>query len=223
MNAGGNIQLLQQEHRTRFEKYETYRGSVWKILCRDFFSKYVPENATVLDLGAGWGEFINNIRAAKKLAMDLNPETQEHLTDGITFLNQDCTQPWEVGTGTVDVVFTSNFLEHVPDKSGVEYAISEAHRSLKEGGAIICLGPNIKHVLGAYWDFWDHAIPLTERSVSEVLAMHGFVVERSLARFLPYSMSQGHTPPLFMVKLYCMLPLIWPLVGKQFLVIGRKL
>jgi hypothetical protein len=77
-------------------------------------------------------------------------------------------------------------------------------------------------VPGAYWDFWDHFIPITELSLSEVLKMKGFSIQSSIPRFLPYSMSNGRTPPLLLVKLYLKLPPLWPLFGKQFLVVGRK-
>jgi len=36
----------------------------------------------------------NNIPAARKLAMDLNPEASRHLAPGIEFLQQDCSAPW---------------------------------------------------------------------------------------------------------------------------------
>jgi predicted SAM-dependent methyltransferase len=77
------------------------------------------------------------------------------------------------GQESLDVVFTSNFLEHLPDKVHVERTLAQAWRCLKDDGFIICLGPNIKYVPGAYWDFWDHFIPLTELSLSEVLKMKG--------------------------------------------------
>jgi len=75
---------------------------------------------------------------------------------------------------------------------------------------------------GRYWDFWDHYLPLTETSLSEGLRLAGFTIERELARFLPYSMSQGFAPPLFFLKAYLRCPLLWRFLGRQFLVIGRK-
>lgn len=215
-------QSLKREYELRFKEIEEYREGVWRILCSDFFSKYVNPEAIVLDLGAGWGEFINNITATRKFAMDLNPGTAEHVSEGVTFLHQDCSRKWEIESETLDVIFTSNFLEHLPDKASLERTISEAGRCLKPNGLLICVGPNIKYVPGAYWDFWDHHVPLTEMSLSELLRMDGFSIEHSIGRFLPYSMSAGRTPPLFLVKLYLKMPFIWPLFGKQFLVIGRK-
>ncbi len=219
---GDRIQMLRDEYRIRFAKMTTYRNAVWKILCDYYFSRFIPTDAQVLDLGSGWGEFINHIQAAQKYAMDLNPDSAKYLNAGIQFLQQDCSQPWELPAQTVDIVFTSNFIEHLSDKGQVERAIAEAYRCLKPNGRLIAMGPNIKYAPGAYWDFWDHFIPITELSLCELLKMQRFDIQMSIGRFVPYSMSTGIAPPLFMLKWYLNLPLLWPLFGKQFLVVGRK-
>jgi len=219
---GNKTETLRDAYWMRFARSEQYRNDVWKILCTEYFNMFVSPNAHVLDLGSGWGEFINNIEAAKKYAMDLNPDAGQRLSGDTYFLHQDCSQEWRIQQDSLDVVFTSNFLEHLPDKEHVERTIAEAYRCLKYDGLIICLGPNIKYIPGAYWDFWDHFVPLTELSLSEVLKLKGFSIQLSKPRFLPYSMSKGRTPPLRLVKLYMKLPILWPLFGKQFLVVGRK-
>ena len=214
--------MLEQTYRLRFSETESYRNKVWEILCADFFSQYIPESSVVLDLGAGYGEFVNNIVAAEKYAMDLNPETGQRLSNGILFLQQNCSDQWMVASSSLDVVFTSNFLEHLHDKSEIERTVSEAYRCLKPGGVFLCLCPNIKYAFRNYWDFWDHYTPLSESSCSELLQMTGFSIERCIPRFLPYSMSSGQTPPLFLVKAYFHIPLLWPIFGKQFFIVGRK-
>ncbi len=219
---GDTSKSLRHEYRLRFARTEQYRNNVWRILCKEYFGKLIAPGAHVLDLGSGWGEFINNIEAAKKYAMDLNPDARPRLSGDTLFLQQDCSQEWQIQSESLDVVFTSNFLEHLHDKEHVERTIAEAHRCLKNDGLIICLGPNIRYVGDAYWDFWDHLIPLTELSLSELLQMNGFSIELSIPRFLPYSMSTGRTPPLLLVKWYMRLSPLWPLFGKQFLVAGRK-
>jgi hypothetical protein len=100
--------------------------------------------------------------------------------------------------------------------------LQEALRCLKDGGRIICLGPNIRFLHGTYWDFWDHFLPLTDRSMIEILTLTGFTVERVEPRFLPYSMSQGFTPPIGFLTLYIRLPFLWRILGKQFLLIARR-
>jgi hypothetical protein len=58
--------------------------------------------------------------------------------------------------------------------------------------------------------------------LQEGLELTGFSVERKWARFLPYSMSQGFTPPLVFLRLYLRLRFLWPILGKQFLVLARR-
>lgn len=213
---------LESIYSQRFAELKEYRNDVWRIICSDFLSQYVQKDSIVLDLGAGWGEFINNIIASKKIAMDLNPATESCVLPGVSFLHQDCSKEWKIESESVDVVFTSNFFEHLPNKSSIDRTVAEAYRCLKNGGKIICLGPNIKYIQGAYWDFWDHNIPLTDLSCTELLTIHGFSVIRSIPRFLPYSMSTGNNPPLFLVELYLRIPMLWRFFGKQFLVVGQK-
>jgi SAM-dependent methyltransferase len=214
---------LEHEYRRRFQAVADYRDRAWKVLTRDFFQQYVPQDGTVLDLGCGWGEFISNIRARAKYGIDLNPEAEKRLASDVRFLKQDCSERWPLADGALDVVFSSNFLEHLPSKAAVRTTLAEAHRCLRLGGRLICLGPNIKYLPGAYWDFWDHCVPLTDLSLAELMEMVGFSIERRTPRFLPYSMSQGWTPPLLFLSAYLRMSAVWPLVGKQFLLLGRKL
>ena len=213
---------LQREYALRFEPLKEYRSRIWKLLTSSFFQKYIPPQAAVLDLGSGWGEFINNIKAEKKFGMDLNPDGRAKLAPDVTFLNQDCSVEWKVPDASLDLVFTSNFFEHLPTKDSLRSTLQEAMRCLKPGGKIICLGPNIKYLKGRYWDFWDHYLPLTELSLNEVLELTGFKVEQSVPRFLPYTMVNAIHPPLFLVRMYLAMPIFWPLFGKQFLVVARK-
>jgi ubiquinone/menaquinone biosynthesis C-methylase UbiE len=214
--------ILQAEYRQRFTSAKEYRDRVWKTLCTDFFELTLPADAAVLDVGCGWGEFSNNFKARKKFAMDLNPDARERLNPEVEFLHQDCSQSWPVAPGSLDCVFSSNFLEHLPSKELISKTLAEAYKSMKTGGSICLVGPNIRFVPGEYWDFWDHHIALSERSVSEALQLAGFNVELCVDKFLPYTMSDGKRAPIAFVSLYLKLPFLWRFFGKQFLVIARK-
>ena len=206
----------------RFERIAQYRTAVWKVLAREFFSRWIAADATILDLGCGWGEFINQVAAQRKYGMDLNPASPDKLNREVTFLYQDCSKRWELPDSHLDIVFTSNFFEHLPDKESLRRTLDQAFRCLKPGGQMICLGPNTKFLAGSYWDFWDHYLPLTELSLKEGLQLAGFTVDDMVGRFLPYSMSQGFTPPLAFLRLYLRLPFLWRFVGRQFLLVARK-
>ncbi|WP_200821120.1 class I SAM-dependent methyltransferase [Oceanicoccus sp. KOV_DT_Chl] len=140
----------------------------------------------------------------------------------MSFINQSCADSWPVDDHSLDVIFTSNFLEHLPDKVAVETTIEQAQRCLKPGGKIICLGPNIKYLPGEYWDFWDHHVPISEHSLAELLELKGFSIQQKHAKFLPYTMSDGNHPNLFLVKLYLKIPLVWKILGKQFLIVATR-
>lgn len=214
--------VLQDEYHRRFGERAEYRDRVWKVLCDGFFSKYIPADSAVLDLGAGWGEFTRNVAAREKYAIDLNPDTGDRVKGHARFFHQDCSERWPLADASLDVVFTSNFLEHLPDKAAIEGTLRECARCLKVGGRIICLGPNVRYVPGAYWDFWDHHVPISDASMAEVLELQGLTVQVRIPRFLPYTMSGNREAPLAFVRAYLRLPLVWPILGRQFLVVATK-
>ncbi len=213
---------LQRIYSGRFEAVVAYRKEVWKTLIRSYFSRLVPPNGTVLDLGCGYGEFINQINSTRKFGMDLNPGTAKNLDSDVTFLEQDCSSTWGLAADSLDTVFTSNFFEHLPDKRTLSATLREALRCLKTGGKLIAMGPNIKHTGGAYWDFYDHYLPLTELSLKEVLELEGFQVQSAIGRFLPYTMINLPQYPTWVLSVYLSIPLAWRFFGQQFLVIASK-
>jgi SAM-dependent methyltransferase len=213
---------LTQIYKRRFKSVEQYRDQVWQVLTGSFFSKWVRPEHAVLDLGCGFGEFINNINAAERFGMDLNPATAAKLSQDVKFLEQDCSELWSLPDASLDIVFTSNFLEHLGDKDAVKRTLRQAHRCLRPGGKIIAMGPNIRYLPGSYWDFFDHHVILTERSLGEALSITGFTVESAIARFLPYTMVGGPRYPLAFLRLYLALPFLWWIKGRQFLVIARR-
>ncbi|MCY2987920.1 MAG: class I SAM-dependent methyltransferase [Planctomycetota bacterium] len=216
------VQDLRVLYHRRFSQTAAYRNRVWQELTDSFFSSWVRPDATVLDLGCGYGEFINNVRAGRKLAMDLNPDAPKHLAESVEFLEQDCAADWPLPDQMLDVVFSSNFFEHLPDKICLQHTLQQAFRCLKPGGRLISVGPNIRYLAGAYWDFFDHHIPLSEASLGEAIEIQGFAIEKSVPRFLPYTLVNAPEYPIFLLKLYLLLPCIWWLKGRQFLVVAVR-
>ena len=218
---------LERIYRLRFDEQTALRARVWRVLTARFFQQWIRPGDTVLDLGCGYGEFINAISAGSKLAMDLNPAAEKRLDPSVRFLYQDCARPWPVPEGSVDVVFSSNFLEHLPTKMHVDQTLEHAKRALRPGGRLILMGPNIRLVHGAYWDFWDHHVAISDRSIVEALRNRAFDIECVWAGFLPYTMAgrgrSGFSAGLLELglRIYLSCPVIWKFVGQQFLVIAR--
>jgi SAM-dependent methyltransferase len=107
---------LRRIYSQRFSSNLDYRKKVWEVLVHSFFQKYIPANSSVLDLGSGYGEFINHVQAKQKFAMDLNPDTAQYLASNIRFIKQNCAESWSIDKESLDIIFTSNFFEHLPDK-----------------------------------------------------------------------------------------------------------
>jgi len=217
-----NTQELQKIYQNRFNATSAYRQRVWRILTAKFFNKWISADQTVLDLGCGYGEFVNHIAAKQKMAMDLNPDAKQYLNAQINFIQQDCSAVWPLAENTLDTVFTSNFFEHLPDKQSLKKTLREVFRCLKPGGRLIAMGPNVKYLPGLHWDFFDHHTILTEASLAEVLEMVGFRLEHVVPRFLPYTMVKAPKYPLFFLRLYLFMPWLWWVKGRQFLVIAVK-
>ena len=209
-------------YRQRFTGQEAYRGKIWDILTTWFEKNCLNGAKDVLDLGCGYGEFINQVYAGRKYAMDLNPDAPRYLSAEVEFIRQDCSQPWQVGETSLDVIFTSNFFEHLPDKVALGRTLDQAHQALKPGGLLIAIGPNIKLIPGSYWDFWDHYIPLTDSSLGEALENRAFQIKRKDPAFLPYTMAGKKPVPLPLITLYLAMPWSWRFLGKQFLLISAR-
>lgn len=215
---------LQSLYRHRFSRDELpAKNAIWKVLCGSFFQKYVdPETDTVLDLACGYGEFINNIRAGRKIAIDLNPDSPLAVNGDVEFHATRADRLQVIGDESLDVVFTSNFFEHLPSKSALGDVLEEVHRVLKPRGTLVAMGPNIRYLPGEYWDFIDHHIPLSEKSLSEAVRQAGLETIEIWDRFLPYTTQSRLPQGAAIVRAYLMMPFAWRFFGKQFLVVSQK-
>lgn len=198
------------------------KHAIWKVLCSDFFSRYVKPTDTVVDIGAGYCEFINNIQAGKKIAVDLNPDVRRFAAPEVHVINESCTAIRELDSDSVDVVFMSNFLEHLPNKDLVLDTFRESQRILRKGGRVMVLQPNIRYLPGEYWDYFDHHTPLTERSLVEGLQLAGLEPTTVIAKFLPYTTKSRLPQAPWLVQLYLKMPLAWRVLGKQAFVVATK-
>ncbi len=217
---GNNLSEL---YKIRFSEAELPRkNAIWKVICNDYLQRFVHPTDTVVDIACGYGEFLNNIRAARKIAVDLNPDSQKFLSSDVEFNSCMATDLASVVKGDADVIFTSNFLEHLPDKHVLDAFLDQVAIALKPGGKYIILGPNLRYLPGEYWDFYDHHLGLTHLSLCEALQLKGFRIDLCIDRFLPYT-TQGALPthPL-LVKAYLKAPIAWRWLGRQFFIVARK-
>lgn len=232
LNADLNAEL-DRLYAVRFHDAEP-KARLWRVLCDEFFSRYVPEGACVLDLGAGYCDFVNNIHAARRIALDLNPDTARFAAPGVEVYQLPLERLSEVvEQGTVDLAFASNVFEHIRGPDALLTILTNVRRVLRPGGRIVIVQPNVRLVGGTFWDYFDHTLPLSERGMTEALEVAGFRIVECRARFLPYTTTRGFLAGVmlksglpqsvsdFLVRLYLRFRPAHYLLGKQMLVVAE--
>lgn len=210
---------LQQLYANRFGTEEAQRTDLWEVLCHDFFQKWVPTDATVLDVAAGHCEFINNIQAGRKLAVDLNPDVKIRAAQDVTAYISRSDEMTGIADASVDRAFVSNFFEHVP-REVITSTLVEIRRVLKPTGKLMILQPNVRYCAKDYWMFFDHITPVDDRALVEALVATGYEVEKCLPRFLPYTTKSRLPSGPGLVRMYLKMPLAWKVLGAQAFVVA---
>lgn len=225
MDEQGQLKAL-YENRFNSDRELQMKSGIWETLCRQFFQKYIKNTDVVADVGAGYCEFINNIQAGKKYALDLNPDVAEYASQDVEVLNKPIDELDRVlGKGSIDVFFMSNFLEHLDSKQQIMDVVDSLKKLLKSKGRIMILQPNIKFVKrGRYWDFFDHKIPITDQALTELAGILDLAVIENIPKFLPYTTKNAMPKNKKIIWLYLkLMPMSNYFFGEQsFLVLQKK-
>jgi len=202
---------MEEYHSTRLP-HDARRNTLWKTLCEAHFQKFVKPDHTVLELGGRDGEFINNIRCGKKIAMDRWAGIAEHLEPGVQALVGEITRLDGVASRSVDFVFASNIFEHLSQAELAE-TLREVKRVLRPGGTLHIVQPNYRFCYAEYFDDYTHVTVYSDRSLTDFLGVNGFRVLECQPRFLPLTIKSRMPVIPALIKAYLMSPLR-PL-GKQ--------
>lgn len=194
---------------------------VWREVA-GYVSALANQPQTVLDPAGGMCEFINNIKAKEKWTIDLNEEfVKKHAEKSVKIIVGDNLSV-DLPKNYFDLVFVSNFLEHLHSQDKVAAFLAKMFTAVKTGGFIVVMGPNFKYAWREYFDFADHTICLSELGTAEHIVGAGFDIVKIIPKFLPLSF-RGRLPVnKFLVKTYLKIPFFWNFFGKQFLIVGKK-
>lgn len=217
-------EYLKKIYSSRFDpKQRKAKFTLWKTLTEEFLQKYIDPESVVLDIGGGYCEFINQVKAREKYLIDLNPDSQLFADPNVTIFNVDILniKDQNILAKQYDTVFVSNFFEHLNSKEDLVKVLLFCFNHLNTGGSILIIQPNFKYSVKEYYDFIDHQLPITHLSLKEVLEAIGFKISVLIPRFLPFS-TKGRPSSPKLLSLYLNLPFVWQFLGGQMFVKATK-
>ena len=219
-NSNDNLDL-EKVYKFRFAWLAQEKKAITWVIITNWIERQLGNPKVVLDPAAGLGEFIVGSSAPERWACDLLDQ-RESWPSGITTRFGDIAVA-DLPKEHFDLIFVSNFLEHLPTPDHVYRYLSQLRNALQPNGKLAIMGPNFRFSANEYYDFADHLLPLSDRTIEEHLAAVEMKCERIIPRFLPLAFrSQRFSHPL-LVKLYLAVPLFWRFYGKQFFIVAAKI
>lgn len=200
-------------------KSDRRRTVTWKALCKHFFQSYVDEDAIVLEIGAGYCDFINNIQAQKKIALDAWSEFARHANSGIETHIGDVIETSKFVTSKVNLVFASNLFEHLTKNQVKEVLFDLKKIMVPTRSHLILLQPNFRLNPGRYFDDYTHESIWTDNSLSDFLAANGYETVSIFPKFLPLTVKSKIPVSEFLIWVYLKSPI--KLRAGQMLIIAK--
>lgn len=186
MTKNGLGELYDAYFKTRFG-FDPRRDMVWREVVRWIQQHYIPADARVLDLGAGYCNFINNVTAKERHAVDVFSRFPEYAAPGVVTHVGSVTELPFFEEDQFDVAFASNLVEHLT-RPDLILLLSELRRVLKKGGLVIFMQPNFKYCSTTYFDDYTHMQIFTDASLLDFLEAYGFKNRSNFPRFMPVNM-----------------------------------
>lgn len=204
-------------HDSRFPA-DPRRDVLWATLWKAFFRHRVPADGCILDLGCGYGQFINNAAARRRIAIDSWPGSADHLDQGVEGIVGDVTDLSKIGDGTIDYAFASNLFEHLTREDFAK-VLAELRRKLSPRGTLTILQPNYRHAYREYFDDYTHVSIYSHVSLADFLMANGYRIDECRPRFLPLTIKSRFPVQPWLIRLYLALP--FKPLGKQMLLVAR--
>lgn len=204
-------------HDTRFA-YDHRRQVLWRTLCGSYFQRLVKPDDVVLDLGCGYGDFINHIRCARKIAVDQWAGASEYVERDVQVQIGSIVNLSTIQDCSIDFVFASNVFEHLP-KTEFADCLSELRRVLRPNGTLNILQPNYRFCSNEYFDDYTHVSIYSDRSLCDFLRANGLRILDCKPRFLPLTIKSRLPVSPILIRGYLASP-VKPLAKQMFIRAG---
>jgi SAM-dependent methyltransferase len=201
-------------HQSRFTP-ELRRDVLWRALWRFYFRKLIGPEHCVLELGAGYGNFINSVVARRRIAIDHWTGFAEYLAPGVEAVIGDVVDLDFLDDSSVDFVFAGNLFEHLT-QDNLANILARLRRKLRSGGTLNIMQPNYRYAFREYFDDYTHISIYSHVSLADFLMANGYLILEIHPRFLPLTIKSRLPVSTLLIHAYLMSP-IKPM-GKQMLI-----
>jgi SAM-dependent methyltransferase len=201
-------------HQTRLS-FDPRRDVVWESLWRFHFCKLISPNDCVLDLGCGYGNFINNVIARRRIAIDSWGGFVKYVDSDVERVVGSVTDLDFIEEGVVNFAFASNLFEHL-SRDAFACVLERLRVKLAANGTLNILQPNYRYAYKEYFDDYTHVSIYSHISIADFLKTNGFHVLEIRPRFLPITVKSRLPISPWLIKAYLASP-IKPL-AKQMLI-----
>jgi SAM-dependent methyltransferase len=198
--------------------HDSRRDVLWQSLWRFYFSRLIGADDCVIDLGCGYGSFINAVSARRRIALDTWDGFAPFLVPGVEAVVGPVTGLGFLADGGLDFAFASNLFEHLSQED-LRLVLDGLRRKLSPRGTLTILQPNYRYAYREYFDDYTHRTVYSHISICDFLTANGFEIVEVRPRFLPLTIKSRFPVSPLLIQLYLLSPL--KPMGKQMLIRAR--
>ncbi len=198
--------------------HDVRRAATWRALWKYHFRHRITADDAVLDLGAGYGDFINSVTAHRRIAVDNWPGLADHVPAGVEPIIAPVTDLRAIADNSIDFAFASNLFEHLTQEELV-LSLRQIAKKLTTKGELCILQPNYRYAFREYFDDYTHRTPYSHIGLADLLRAQGWTVTQVVPRFLPLTLKSRLPAWGWLIGAYLSSP-IKPM-GKQMMITAR--
>lgn len=194
------------------------RRRVWKAIC-EYLQKFISPSNIVADVGAGYCDFINQIKARGKYAIDTHAGAAHWCAPDVCFVEANPIEALSFPSHSIDAILVSNLLEHLTHEQ-CSALFDRFDDFLALNGKVLIIQPNYIYCYRHYWDDFTHVRAFSHVSLADFVLSRGYRILALEKRFLPFSFKSRAPKSYYLTKLY--LASFWRPRAAQMLVVAQR-
>jgi SAM-dependent methyltransferase len=152
--------------------FDKRRNYIW-LNIEQYIERIIPKTGSILEIGAGYCDWINNCDASHRVAYDINSDFKDFAKPDVEFIQGTCTELQPKFVNKFERIQLSNIIEHL-FYDEINKTIDNLRMYLKHGGFIVIIQPNYFYSYRSYFDDFTHRTIWTHVSLKDLFESKGF-------------------------------------------------